>query len=163
MQRRALISSEKENCRTYIDSYERGAFMSRALATTIFQLEGPTTCLYLVRVALCFSHNDPQAQPTRLSPAAAFVTITPSKGPEQKHLVRDPRQGRGSTQETRLGDRLSWPIHFTSPAHHEHDSARLEQINGMGVFADRIYASTIHKSCSPSRAVSALYEEHPID
>ena len=107
------------------------------------------------------SHQDLQAYKTRWPRAAAFVTIAPSKGTEQPHFVRDLRQRRKSVQEVRLGDRLSWPILFTSPA--RHDGARLEQIGGKNAVADRLYVSTTHKSCSPPGAVFALFGEHAID
>ena len=93
--------------------------------------------------------------------AAAFVTITSSEGPEQAHLVRDLRQGRDSVLEVRPGDRLSWPIHFTSPA--RHGGARLRQISGNNLVADRLYVFTPHKSFSPPGAASALFREHAID
>ena len=63
--------------------------------------------------------------------------------------------------QVRLGDQLSWPIHFTSPA--RHDGARLNQISGKGVVADRLNVFTKHTSRLPPGAVSALFGEHAID
>ena len=63
--------------------------------------------------------------------------------------------------EVRLGDRLSWPIRFTSSA--RHGGARLEKISGKDLAADHLYVSTTRKFCSPPGTVSALFGEHTID
>ena len=104
--------------------------------------------------------------------AAAFVATTPYEGPQQTHLAWGLRQGRETKQQVRLGDRFSWPTHFTSRA--RHGGARLEQFSEMVVlfefefefefeFADRFYVSTFYTFFSPPGAVSASFGEHAID
>ena len=73
--------------------------------------------------------------------------IPTPEGPEQAHLVHVLRQGLTSLQEFRHRDRLSWPIHFASPA--RHGGARLEQISGNNLVADRLNVSTTHTNLSP--------------
>ena len=113
-----------------------------------------------LRTPLRLSHQDLSASQARWPQAPSFVTIASSKGPKQTHLARDLGHGRESAKEVRLGDRLSWPIHLTIPS--RHDGARLEQISGKDIVADRPYVSTTHKFCSPPGAVSALFVYHAI-
>ena len=94
------------------------------------------------------SHQELPASQERWPQAAAFVTITSSKGPEKTRLVRDLSQGRKFVQEVRLGDRLSWPVLFTSPA--RHSGTRLEQISGKEAVADRLFSLLQkHLACRP--------------
>ena len=103
----------------------------------------------VLKIPLCFRKKKLQAPSAQWPQAAALVTTSPSERPEQTNLVRDLRQGRKSAQGVRLGDRLFWPIHFTSPA--RHGGARLGYIGVItDVLADRlIFLPQTHRARRP--------------